>query len=517
MNLINDLWIPIKRESGKDDIIAPWQITESVDPVVSLNPPRADFHGALLQFLIGLLQTATPPESDDEWINLLESPPDPSQLREKFYQWSNVFELNGELYSFMQDFEPLGENSSEVSIEQLLIDAPRQNTIKKNTDHFVKRGNVQRMCFSCTAIALFTLQINAPTGGKGHRTSIRGGGPLTTLVVVDEKNGLPERLWSNIWLNVLNRSQFSSLTGNNDRSEMADIFPWCTKTRTSEKSTGVATTPLDVHPLHMYWSMPRRIKILWSNSESGECGICNAVSNELVTRYRILNYGNNYTGAWQHPLSPYHHKKDGDPICIHAQPGGITYNHWLEITDSGDSWSCAKVVQRFREYAENWEEQFRLHAFGYDNDNMKARGWYDSTFPLLICSPEYRIELSNRMNSLTEAANITAKSIRACIGKAWFRESRRGDTKFLVEIFYESTESEFYRMVHTLNEGGLQASVPEVFRQWHKILCANAFEIFDTWTASTGFEYANPKRVVNARTLLRRHLYSRNMKNILQL
>ena len=84
MNLIQDPWIPIKRNSGKIEKIAPWQITERDDPPVSLAAPRPDFNGALIQFLIGLVQTARPPTNEEEWEELLESPPPPEELQKAF-------------------------------------------------------------------------------------------------------------------------------------------------------------------------------------------------------------------------------------------------------------------------------------------------------------------------------------------------------------------------------------------------------------------------------------------------
>ncbi len=59
MNLLESQWIPVRRESG-ESYIAPWQLTEPDDSVLELAAPRPDFNGALLQFLIGLLQTPAP-------------------------------------------------------------------------------------------------------------------------------------------------------------------------------------------------------------------------------------------------------------------------------------------------------------------------------------------------------------------------------------------------------------------------------------------------------------------------
>jgi hypothetical protein len=36
---------------------------------------------------------------------------------------------------------------------------------------------------------LFSLQLNAPSGGKGYRTGLRGGGPLTTLIELQDIGG----------------------------------------------------------------------------------------------------------------------------------------------------------------------------------------------------------------------------------------------------------------------------------------------------------------------------------------
>ena len=43
MNLINDPWIPIRRMSGAKGIIAPWQLTETDDPVITLSRAKTGF------------------------------------------------------------------------------------------------------------------------------------------------------------------------------------------------------------------------------------------------------------------------------------------------------------------------------------------------------------------------------------------------------------------------------------------------------------------------------------------
>src|SRR5690606_10811453 len=100
--------------------------------------------------------------------------------------------------AFLQDFTVLDDEPKELAA--LLIDAPGGKTLKDNLDHFVKGGTLAGACASCTASALFTLQTNAPSGGVGHRVGLRGGGPLTSLLLPENVHA---SLWQKLWLNVL--------------------------------------------------------------------------------------------------------------------------------------------------------------------------------------------------------------------------------------------------------------------------------------------------------------------------
>ena len=198
MNLINDQWIPVIREDGKRDRIAPWQIGEAHNPVIEIDAPRFDFQGALYQLLIGLIQTTFAPKDTGEWIEFWEDGIEEEALKKAFASVAETFELyQEEGVAFMQDLE-LTEGE-EKSIAALLIEAPGNKTIKDNCDHFIKRNTVSKMCASCTASALFTLQLNAPSGGVGHRVGLRGGGPLTTLIRSENNN---DPLWKKLWLNI---------------------------------------------------------------------------------------------------------------------------------------------------------------------------------------------------------------------------------------------------------------------------------------------------------------------------
>ena len=179
MNLIYDPWIPIRRHDGTLHRIAPWQITDQYDtnPVVAVNAVRADFDGALMQFLIGLLQTTTSIDAEEDWEDCLYEPPSAEQLQAQFASVADAFTLDGDGPRFMQDLE-LSEREPK-DIATLLIDAPGDKSLRDNLDFFVKRDRIAGMCSACAVTALFVLQTNAPLGGVGHRTYL--GLPIGTF------------------------------------------------------------------------------------------------------------------------------------------------------------------------------------------------------------------------------------------------------------------------------------------------------------------------------------------------
>ena len=519
MNLIEDPWIPVSRESGKNELIAPWQITETSDRIIAINAVRPDFNGSLMQFLIGLLQTAAAPEDEYKWASWMEAPPSPEILRDYFSRYTKAFEVHGEKGSFMQDIEEF--DSEPKHIGMLLIDFPGEIALAENRDHFIKSETIEVLCTRCGVTALLTLQINSPQGGSGHLTSLRGGGPLTTLVVSDPESGeLRNDLWTNLWLNVLELNKIPYHDGNSGRNACSDIFPWMAKTRTSEKNTGRNTTPMDVNPLQMYWGMPRRVRILWDKVTCGYCDLCGTYSEKLISHYKTRKYGINYKGAWQHPLSPYYLKKGKkeEPdqwLPRRPQQGGFTYKNWLSVAFDSETEHSAIVVKHRSGLINLPGFQFRLYAFGYRMDTAKARCWYETTYPLYKVSEDIRSDFSKRVQDLTEATGEFAKIVQDSVKQAWFgKNAGNKSPSFLTELFYQRTESDFWFVVRELREN----TEIEILHKWHRILCKASVEIFDYWTARGDFAQADPRRIAEARReMLKKKFYSKRIKDILQL
>lgn len=525
MNLISDPWIPVRRNKpGESEYVCPWQLTEghAGNPVVAIDFPRPDLSSSVITFLIGLIQAAMTPDSLKEWHRLYIEPPEPNVLRAALAAFEEYFQFDGPGARCFQDFELTDDKA--VPISALLIDQPGGQTKRNNVDLFIKRDQFPQLGLSAAIAALITMQSSAPAGGQGHRTSLRGGGPLNTLLTPDPMNDeLPFSLWRLIWINVLHREALESLSGNDALKDPSAIFPWLSHTRTSEAKTGQDTYPEDAHPLQMYFGMPRRIRLNLDELPTGKCPL---TQNEgpLVKSYRSRNFGTNYQGAWIHPLSPYRFDKGGLPIALHPQPGGIGYRHWLHLTfgsgDTGgkDQIRPARVVQAAHDTRKN-QRRTLIWAFGFDMDNMKARGWYESQMPIYHLDDGGNEALADRAAALIEAAQFVCSNLRQAVKRAWFSErtSISGDLGFVTQSFWQSTESSFFVALQ-LEYDSIRSGGEEPDRRfWLQLLHQESMQLFDHFTASGNIVFENPKRIALARRDLGRFNFKKPIQDRLRI
>ncbi|MBU1566273.1 MAG: type I-E CRISPR-associated protein Cse1/CasA [Proteobacteria bacterium] len=502
MNLIEDAWIPVIRANSGKGLISPWQIAEQEDPVMELAAPRPDFQGAMYQFLIGLLQTGFAPEDQDEWLEYWNKPPDTDLLQARLELFAEAFDFdNPNGPAFMQDFAM--PDSETKGIASLLIEAPGGKTVRENLDHFVKRDVVNCICKSCAAMALFTLQTNAPSGGVGHRVGLRGGGPLTTLVLPPDRASL----WRMLWLNVLDNGDVLGYPG---KEHQSTVFPWMGPTRVSDKK-GSETTPENSHRLQAYWGMPRRIRITFLDANiDGDCDLCGSHALQLIDKYRARNYGVNYMGAWVHPLTPYHFdpKKEKPPLSMKGKEGGLGYRHWLGLTlaDDKNGNQAALVVRRYTEQRARElriQRTSRLWCFGFEMDNMKARCWYDQAFPLFNLDPEQRKKLLLWADEFITASQDVSNLLRKQVKAAWFRRPKdiKGDMNIISMDFWQRSEPVFYRLLEQLSNVPKEQEIPppELYSVWKNALLKMPLQLFDAWVLEAPIEDMDMKRVIAER------------------
>jgi CRISPR system Cascade subunit CasA len=448
-NLVQTAWLPVRRVSGRG-VIKPPELTTALatNPIIDLDWLRADFRFACLEMLIGLLATACPPADEDEWQAWWRKPPSPEVLEAKFAPIASAFVLDGDGPRFCQDLEDFPGDS--LPVERLLIDAPGEKTVRRNADLLVKRDRVMLLGRPAAAMALYTLQAFAPSGGAGHRTSLRGGGPLTTLVRPPQQDDSVCTLWHLLWANVPSAEAPNA-------KDLPKVFPWLAPTRRSEGDIGTELGSAQAHALQAFWGMPRRIRLDVRAALPGEvCGVTGEPDSVVVTGFRARPWGVQYAdGAIAHPLSPTYVPKLGTkPLAVHPQRDGIGYRHWHQFVGSIDPdkrYKAAATVETFIQRkplssAGNIWVEARLLIGGYDMDNMKARSFIEAEMPFFVIeNADLRRDFLELSRSLAQGATEAANMLRSAIRNALdIDDNDRATVDDAWQRFFELTAGAFW-------------------------------------------------------------------------
>ncbi|MCH2240965.1 MAG: type I-E CRISPR-associated protein Cse1/CasA [Aquabacterium sp.] len=518
MNLLDTPWLPVRRRCGERVWTTPLQALSDPE-MVAIDADRGDFNVATMTFLVGLLQTVSPVDTATSWKRMFTSPPGLDTLQEWCAPVRSVFEVDGDGPRFMQS---LPFAATEItSIAGLLIDSPSKNGIELNRDLFIRRSRVRAVCPCCAAMALFTLQINAPEGGRGVLTGLRGGGPLNTLIVCMA----PRSLWHDVWLNVQQRGAFLSACGDAGKTAPHFSFPWLAEVAAIQPDGG-QTAPLAVHPAHVWWAMPRRIRLDFDQTVSGECDLCGRAGDKLLTQYITRPQGLNYKGPWAHPLSPYYQVKD-EWWPVHPQPDGLGYRHWvgwvLGMAREGGRVRPAKVVDT----ASKWHDldvDLCIWASGYAMKQAKALCWYESRLPLFglpQCDEEERLMVAEDVGAWVMGAEQAARCLRAAVAAAWFPGDTRGDLGQITASFWAATEAPFYRLVRERIESarsGQEHDAIATAERWLSALNRAALDLFDHQYVGAGnVERQHPDRIATAYRGLRAALNGKAIRQALRL
>lgn len=459
-SLLHEHWLPLRRASGRIERVRPADIVadHQSDPFVAPAWGRADFDAATLEFLIGLLATTIAPERRSEWRKHYAAPPSVSELETAFAPFAPAFLLLGDGARFGQDLDPLADQE-ETPVSALLIESPGANTIRENKDLFQKRRQVPLLSRGAGAMALFTLQTYAPSGGAGHRTSMRGGGPLTCLLLPPDGDKRAATLWQRCWLNTPLADETEDLPV--DVPHL--IFPWLAPLVTSEGKTPKRVTPQSSHRLQAFWGLPRRIRLIEQRNDAGlACPITGIVEDVVITGYRTRPYGVSYE-TFEHPLSPHYKAKASDAgfLPVHPQPGGLSYRDWpdLVLSATPTRLPAATIVEGIARFSgfdlTRHDQRPRISATGYDMDNMKARGFLEATMPVFLPPDAVRSHFERIAAQLVEASTLTASltisNIRQAIAGD-HADATASRFQSLRERFFQETEAAFYALLGKLEQ-----------------------------------------------------------------
>lgn len=384
--------------------------------------------------------------------------------------------------------------------------------------HFIKPGRTGVLSRAGAAIALATLQTSAPAGGAGHRTSLRGGGPLSTLVVPGVVDAREPTLWLRLWANVPSGFAASAVA-------TPAVFPWLGPTRVSDKSGG-ATTPADVAPAQAFFGLPRRIRMEFvDNADGRTCDLLGLVDEVVTTGYVTRPWGTNYTG-WSrgHPLSPYYRQKesDGEFLPLHMRSSRVGYRQWLGMALVGQAGQAglrvpAQCVDQFRRRAEDFEaeeavirHEALLLVAGYAMDNMKPLDFGEALLPLIVTGNKGGDEIvRERAQQWISAAELIASQLVSSVKRALYGQRGNADPGSTIldpvrDRFWGETEQAFYGELRILADAvelrrgdlvehvdGLRTASGE---RWRAALHIAALQIFD---ATVSIEDAESHRIAD--------------------
>lgn len=460
LNLSRDSWIPVATAAGPRTI-RPDQITEA--GVLFPAWPRADLNIACIELLIGLVALADPPASREDWR--ARRAPDAGRLRERLAPLAPAFELDGEGPRFLQDLEALpGEPAPP---DTLFIDSAGENAAKKNADLMVWRDRYPALAPALAAMALYTLQAWAPSGGAGNRTSMRGGGPLVTLV--EPRPGCS--LWELVWANVPCGAPCA-----------IEALPWMRPTRVSDKGREVHETPETA--IEAFFGMPRRLRLVFEDG--------------LATGVVQRPWGTNY-GLWRHPLTPYYRMKPGEPpLPVHPRAGLFGYRNWLGVVAQAEKDELRERAAALDEYEARPRGDEAAHArvivAGWAMENMKPRDFTLSAQPFVRLPEEAALMLAGLVEAAEQAALALRMALEPVLAGGEAREGER-------EAFHAATEPAFRARFNELKAGVAPA---EVAARWLEGLRGQALAGFDA-LALPGLDQQEAdviERIVAARRLL---------------
>ena len=392
LNLISDAWIPVIDAAGRRHVIAPWQMA---DPsLVAPDWSRADLNTACLELLIGLVRLADPPAHADDWED--RQVPDPDRLRARLASFAPGFDLLGDGPRFMQELGGLVGEARPT--DALFIDSGGDGGALT-----VREGRYPDLDLPTAAMALFTMQTQAPSGGRGNLTSLRGGGPMTVLV--DPGGGL----WPLIWANVPDGAPATP-----------QVLPWMRRTVTSE--TGAVHYPHQGDLAEVFFGMPRR---LWLVAEDGR--VTGVIQRPSGTRY----------AGWKHPLTPYYRLKVGEaPLPVRPRADTFGYRHWLGIVAAqGDD------LRERPATVTDAEDRLRgapseIIVAGWAMENMKARDYVWSRAPLVNLPPDRAALLRGMIEAADTLSAALHGALADVVGAGEARDALR-------EAFYVRTQDAF--------------------------------------------------------------------------
>jgi CRISPR system Cascade subunit CasA len=482
-NVLENSFFPVLTRSGRR-VWLPFSELAATgdDEPIDFDWPRADFNIAALEFAIGVATLAFQPLKPTDWERLWDEPPGPEATRSAVARFAPAFAVDGQGPRFLQELG--GLEGETTPIEALLIDTPGANGQKKNADVLTHRDRYPALGLPAAAMALYTLQQFAPSGGAGNRTSMRGGGPLSTFVLPGAGVGARPSLWRVILANLPRGGEYEF-----DDEDRPKILPWLAPTLVSDKARLISEGDPAAHKLQTFFGMPRRIAL--SFTATGVCAMTGE-TGPVVDGFVQKPWGVNY-GLWTHPLTPYRRQKEGsDPYSVKPKSARFGYRDWTPVVVSETHGLLAEPAQNLSHARKERAKSLRgadgadasMRAAGWAMNNMEAVAFLSAEQPLhLAASEEAQIALDLAAKRFAGSGEAAASMLVQALKAALFSEGAKPATDRAVfeearAAFYEASENLFHDLLNALLDApGAEGEASS--RKWLHALSRAAFSAFD--------------------------------------
>lgn len=451
MKLLEDPWIPV---GNRRTIALQTLLTE--DGGWQLSLPRDDMELACLQLLVCLVQTLFAPSDRAALRQRLKTPLTPEEYRTGIDGKESWFDLAHPEHPFMQT---LGVKSKELTEMAKLFAGLTSST----SSVFVNEpGLADNLCPSCAAIGLFNQANNAPSFGGGFKGSLRGGAPITTLVLEDD-------LRRRIWRNVL------------PEDRLAKLMPWHPETREQKPNWIAPVKAGEVFQFNqlgllrgLFWQ-PAHIELAMSE-QGGHCASCGKTGETLYAGFKKEKFVYEMKGVWPHPHSPrYWDLKKGEKLEKFASFTTIA-SAWTQLTsfiveaaDKKSGHIPAPTVSQFRDMSDI-DTPLHMIVGGYRNNQAAilerrheffdlAKGWTDDDGTVKRIVDEgigYLKALRGKLYGLSKKSGLNLHDAAD-------------------KLFYRRTESIIHDLLREIDFSQVDAA----FNRYHRQLSNISLEIFD--------------------------------------
>lgn len=430
MNLLTDAWLPVLEDKSFRRIKLRDVLCSEADWEISL--PRDDMELAAIQLLVSLTQVLFPVQDQSDLIRRIKSPLSIGEFEDAVSKYRDWFDLDHPDIPFMQI---RGVSAKEFTpIQKLFVGLPEGN----NHKFFNAEGEISRVCGGCAAIALFNQASNSPNFGGRFMGSLRGGGPVTTLI---DAPSLRRRIWENV-LPLTEVSRLLPGRSYEDRPVWVDRI---------SKGTSVAAASIGLMR-GLFWQ-PSHVELL--SGERGACDHCGGTAETCYVGFNKERFTYQLEGFWPHPHGPRQWEEKKGERVVRFLSFTTTAPAWTQLTqmlvlreEGKEGYMPAAVVSSRRKRRSGGPLHLLVGGYWVKKSSVVER-----RHELFSFSPGWEEggdQIAEIVHVGFQVASLVKESLKlASVGK------KRGFKGIGVQL-YKSAEQSFYHSSQNLIHSAIQ-------------------------------------------------------------